>query len=125
MGLSKIRYLAIDETDRMVEKCHFEELKKILEMINNSNSSTDSRRHTFIMSTTLSLVHKPPQHVKKRKQKSKEEKLGELMEAVGVKEVEITRKVGTVETLSESVIHCALTDKDFFLYYFVKTPQGE
>jgi len=131
MGLSKIRYLAIDETDRMVEKGHFEELQKILEMINNpgsSTNSTDSRRQTFIMSATLSLVHKPPQHAKKQKQKSKEEKLSELMEAVGVKErrkvVDITRKVGTAETLSESVIHCALTDKDFFLYYFVKTHPG-
>jgi len=125
MGLSKIRYLAIDETDRMVEKGHFEELQKILEMVNNSENS---RRQTFIMSATLSLVHKPPQHAKKQKQKSKDEKLSELMEAVGVKErrkvVDITRKVGTAETLSESVIHCPLTDKDFFLYYFVKTHPG-
>jgi len=128
MGLSKIRYLAIDETDRMVEKGHFEELQKILEMINNPNNSGNGRRQTFIMSATLSLTHKPPQHAKKQKQMSKEEKLNELMEAVGVKErrkvVDITRKVGTAETLSESVIHCALTDKDFFLYYFVKSHPG-
>ena len=32
LGLSKIRYLAIDETNRMVEKGCFEELLKILEM---------------------------------------------------------------------------------------------
>merc|ERR1712025_556431 len=125
MGLNKIRYLAIDETDRMVEKGHFEEMQKILEVINNSQNT---RRQTFIMSATLSLVHKPPQHAKKQKQKSKEEKLSELMEAVGVKErrkvVDITRKVGTAETLSESVIHCPLTDKDCFLYYFVKTHPG-
>ena len=125
IGLSKIRYLAMDETDRMVEKGHFEELQKIL---GEFSTSTDSRRQTFIMSTTLSLVHKPPQHAKKQKQMSKEEKLSELMEAVGVKErrkvVDITRKVGTAETLSESVIHFALTDKDFFLYYFVKSHPG-
>merc|ERR1712106_962741 len=73
-------------------------------------------------------THKPPQHAKKQKQMSKEEKLNELMEAVGVKErrkvVDITRKVGTAETLSESVIHCSLTEKDYFLYYFLKSHPG-
>jgi len=127
MGLSKIRYLAIDETDRMVEKGHFEELQKILEMVNNP-ATKDSRRQTFMMSATLSLVHKPPQHAKKQKQLTPQEKLGELMEAVGVKErkkvVDITRKLGTAESLSESAIHCALTDKDFFLYYFIKSHPG-
>ena len=62
---------------------------------------------------------------------------------VGVRErrkvVDITRKVtswikvefghfllqaGTAEKLSESVIHCALTDKDFFLYYVIKSHPG-
>jgi len=127
LGLSTVRYLAIDETDRMVERGHFEELQKILELL-NADSNKDNRRQTFIMSATLSLVHKPPQHARKQKQKSPEEKLGELMEAVGVKQrrkvVDITRKVGTAETLSESVIHCALTEKDFFLYYFVKSHPG-
>jgi len=53
----------------------------------------------------------------------------ELMSLVGVREgrrkvVDITRKVGTAETLSESVIHCALTEKDCYLYYLVKTHRG-
>jgi len=127
-NLGDLRYLAIDETDRMVEKGHFEELEKILEMIKSSPDKKNVRRQTFIMSATLSLVHKPPQHAKKQKQKSKNEKLGELMEAIGVRDrrkvVDITRKVGTAETLSESVIHCPLTDKDFYLYYLVKTHPG-
>jgi len=127
-NLGDLRYLAIDETDRMVEKGHFEELEKILEMIKSSPDKKNVRRQTFIMSATLSLVHKPPQHAKKQKQKSKNEKLGELMEAIGVRDrrkvVDITRKVGTAETLSESVIHCPLTDKDFYLYYLIKTHPG-
>merc|ERR1719430_2046443 len=60
--------------------------------------------------------------------KSSEDKMNELMDAVGVKErrkvVDITRKVGTAESLSESVIHCGITEKDFFLYYFVKSHPG-
>jgi ATP-dependent RNA helicase DDX24/MAK5 len=39
MGLSKIRYLAIDETNRMVEKGCFEELLKILDMLRNRSKS--------------------------------------------------------------------------------------
>ena len=127
LGLPDISYLAIDETDRMVEKGHFEELQKLLEMVNDPNSK-NKRRQTFIMSATLSMVHKPPQHLKKKKQKTSEQKLAELVEMVGMKErrkvVDITRKVGTAETLSESVLHCATTEKDYFLYYFIKSHPG-
>ena len=34
MNMSNLRFLAIDETDRMIEKGHFEELEKILKLIN-------------------------------------------------------------------------------------------
>merc|ERR550539_1915055 len=88
----------------------------------------NKHRQTFIMSATLSMVHKPPQHLKKKKQKTSEQKLSELVEMVGMKErrkvVDITRKVGTAETLSECVLHCATTEKDYYLYYFIKSHQG-
>ena len=126
-SLASIQYLAIDETDRMVEKGHFEELQKLLEMMNDPNTQ-NKHRQTFIMSATLSMVHKPPQHLKKKKQKTSEQKLSELVEMVGMKErrkvVDITRKVGTAETLSECVLHCATTEKDFYLYYFIKSHPG-
>ena len=126
-SLASIQYLAIDETDRMVEKGHFEELQKLLEMMNDP-ATKNKHRQTFIMSATLSMVHKPPQHLKKKKQKTSEQKLSELVEMVGMKErrkvVDITRKVGTAETLSECVLHCATTEKDYYLYYFIKSHQG-
>ena len=34
MEVSKIRFLTVDETDRMIEKGHFEELEKILKLLN-------------------------------------------------------------------------------------------
>jgi len=130
-GLANIQYLAIDETDRMAEKGHFEELTKLLEQVNGGRKEgvrARRERQTFIMSATLSLVHRPPKHAKKQKQKSSEEKLGELMEVVGVrarrKVVDITRAAGTAETLSESAIQCALTEKDLYLYYFLTTHPG-
>ena len=132
-GLASIRYLAIDETDRMAEKGHFEELQRLLEMANSKKEEAGGagqgrERQTFIMSATLAMVHKPPKHAKKQKQKSSEEKIGEIMTMVGVRErrkvVDITRKTGTAETLSESVLHCGLTEKDFFLYYFITRHSG-
>jgi len=125
--MSDVKYLAIDETDRMVEKGHFEELQKLLEMM-NTGLSKHGQRQTFIMSATLSLVHKKPSHVKKRRQMTSKQKLGELMQMVGVKDrrkiVDITRKSGTAETLSESILHCATNEKDYYLYYFLKNHPG-
>jgi len=123
--LASIRYLAIDETDRMAEKGHFEELQRLLEMANSKKEEPvqGRERQTFIMSATLAMTHKPPKHAKKQKQMTSEEKIGEIMTMVGVRDrrkvVDITRKTGTAETLSESVLHCGLTEKDFYLYYFV------
>ena len=104
-----ISYLAIDETDRMVEKGHFEELQNLLEMI-NEDETKKKRRQTFVFSATLSLIHELPKHLKDKKgakQMTSEEKLKNLMEMIGVKPrpkiVDLSRKVGmTAETLIES-----------------------
>ena len=50
------RYLAIDETDRMSEKGHFAELEKILEVVQGG----EGKKQKFVMSATLSLVHRAP-----------------------------------------------------------------
>ncbi|CAB4067875.1 DDX24 [Lepeophtheirus salmonis] len=57
--ITDVKYLAIDETDRMVEKGHFEELQQLLELI-NENAEKKEARQTFVFSATLSLVHEPP-----------------------------------------------------------------
>ena len=43
-GVRNLRYLAIDETDRMLEKGHFEELHKLLEMINSNKPHNCKKR---------------------------------------------------------------------------------
>ena len=128
--LAKLAYLAIDETDRMIEKGHFEEVQNLLEVINNTESK-NNRRQTFVFSATLSLVHELPKHVagkKGAKKLTSEEKLKELMSMVGVKSrpkiVDLTRKIGTTETLTESRINCSIKEKDFYLYYFLQQHPG-
>ncbi len=75
----------IDETDRMLERNHFEELHKLLELLNADQGNTREKpRQTLVFSATLSLVHDVPQHVLKKskgkadkKQRAKD-KLGEV-----------------------------------------------
>ena len=51
------------------------------------------------------------------------QKLKQLMEFAGIgqerKIVDITLGAKTADKLRESVIHCDVVDKDFYLYYFV------
>ena len=58
------RYLGIDETDRMGEKGHFEELTKLLEKLREERDEEATARQIFVMSATLSLVHKAPSYNK-------------------------------------------------------------
>ena len=130
--VTDLDYLAIDETDRMTEKGHFEELKQLLELINRDEAKM-RKRQNFVFSATLSLVHDLPKHLvgkKRAKAVTSEEKLEQVMSAIGVKEkssrkvVDLTSKMGTARTLTESRIHCDMAEKDVYLYYFTQMHPG-
>ncbi|KAF2986246.1 hypothetical protein EK904_009774, partial [Melospiza melodia maxima] len=123
-NLRQLRCLVIDEADRMVEKGHFLELSQLLEILNDSQYNP--RRQTFVFSATLTLVHQTPARVlqkKNAKKMDKKTKLELLMEKVGIKGkpkvIDLTRKEATVETLTETRIHCNTNEKDCYLYYFL------
>ncbi|KAJ8341388.1 hypothetical protein SKAU_G00336790 [Synaphobranchus kaupii] len=123
LNLRQLRCLVIDEADRMVQKGHFAELENLLEMLNNAQYSPE--RQTFVFSATLTMVHKAPVRLMQKKATKLEQrsKLDVLMEKVGIrtkpKVIDLTRKEATVETLTETRIHCEKDDKDFYLYYFL------
>ncbi|NXN19748.1 DDX24 helicase, partial [Indicator maculatus] len=123
-NLRQLRCLVIDEADRMVEKGHFLELSQLLEMLNDSQYNP--QRQTFVFSATLTLVHQIPTRLlqkKNAKKIDKKTKLELLMEKVGIKAkpkvIDLTRKEATVETLTETRIHCNTNEKDYYLYYFL------
>ncbi|NXY77332.1 DDX24 helicase, partial [Glareola pratincola] len=123
-NLRQLRCLVIDEADRMVEKGHFLELSQLLEVLNDSQYNP--QRQTFVFSATLTLVHQTPARVlqkKHAKKMDKKTKLELLMEKVGIKGkpkvIDLTRKEATVETLTETRIHCNTNEKDYYLYYFL------
>ncbi|XP_052774075.1 ATP-dependent RNA helicase DDX24-like [Mya arenaria] len=126
--VEKTRLLVVDEADRMIEKGHFDELARLLEKM--KRDSTKEIRHTFVFSATLTLIHTGPQRVMKKRKKKMDEKtkLGYLMRKMGLKPkpkiVDLTRKMGTVETLTEARIHCPKEEKDIYLYYFLRQYPG-
>jgi len=133
--LEELRYLVIDEADRMVEQGHFQELSSILDLIHRPRddeeaSGTVKKRtlQKFIFSATLTL---PKSFRRKGKEKkiSKGEALVSLMDKVGLhktscKVIDVTNTRGTVETLTETKISCSLDEKDLYLYYFLSRYPG-
>lgn len=68
--LMSLKYLVIDETDRMIEKGHFAELEQILSTINNNNDDQENtKRQTFVFSATLTMTHDLPEYITKKKKK--------------------------------------------------------
>ncbi|XP_072391862.1 ATP-dependent RNA helicase DDX24 [Diabrotica undecimpunctata] len=133
--IDSIRFLAIDETDRMLEKGHFQELHELLERINLDEKKL-KQRQTFVFSATLTLIHELPNYLKnksklKRSKKINEmtptQKLQKIVEMLGMnnpKVVDISEGKGTSETLTECRITCNIDEKDYYLFYFIKRHPG-
>ncbi|XP_075049181.1 ATP-dependent RNA helicase DDX24 [Mixophyes fleayi] len=128
-NLRTLRCLVIDEADRMVEKGHYAELTQLLEMLNDT--FYNAKRQTFVFSATLTLIHQAPNRLLQKKTfktMDKEGKLGSLMNKLGLKGkpkvIDLTRKQATVETLTETRIHCTSDEKDLYLYYFLLQYSG-
>nr|CAH7726720.1 unnamed protein product [Callosobruchus chinensis] len=130
--INDVRFLAIDEADRMLESGHFQELQDILERI-NIDSTTKKQRQNFVFSATLTLVHELPAHLKFKKSKNIKEltapqKLKKIVDTLGVtspKVVDISEGKGTSSTLTECKISCTLEEKDYYVYYFLKRHPGK
>ncbi|KAI5636195.1 DEAD/DEAH box helicase domain-containing protein [Phthorimaea operculella] len=138
--LDSIKFLAIDETDRMVERSHFEELTPILERI-NADPERAAARQNFVFSATLTMVHELPSHMlgkkvtkrgkiinRKVEKMTAKQKLNKLVKKIGMTEpkvVDITEQnLGTAETLTESRVACSADSKDAHLYYILKRHPG-
>ncbi|XP_014279138.2 ATP-dependent RNA helicase DDX24 isoform X2 [Halyomorpha halys] len=131
--IENIRFLVIDETDRMIETNHFPELRTLLLRINNDEEKM-KKRQNFVFSATLSLVHQLPAYTKKRKRGKKikkdptpEKKLEGFIKLIGMtnpKIVDITKKTGMATGLQEAKILSVFEEKDFYLYYLLSVYPG-
>ncbi|KAJ2557520.1 ATP-dependent RNA helicase [Coemansia sp. RSA 1933] len=128
-----IKFLAIDEADRMLEPGHFKELRFFFKLINKTDlaQKEQRRRQTFVFSATLlkdlQLVarRKPSQKkAKKGPQPPEPGSMGDLIERVNFQDkqpvfVDVTRANATAKTLVEARIDCLAGEKDYYLYYFL------
>ncbi|XP_034940551.1 ATP-dependent RNA helicase DDX24 [Chelonus insularis] len=133
--LDSLKYLTIDETDRMLEKGHFQELHQLMEKM-NFNENAVKHRQVFVFSATLTLVHDIPDFLMRKKQKSRKsniykltpgQKLQKVIDMLKIKNpkiVDVTQSKGTAETLTECRIACTIDHKDYYLYYFLRRHPG-
>ncbi|CAG5057556.1 unnamed protein product [Parnassius apollo] len=138
--LSSVKFLAIDETDRMIERGHFEELQPLLERLNNDEAQRSTRQN-FVFSATLTLVHDLPAHMKGKKvtkrgkilntkieKMTPQQKIKRLVTMLGMTDPKVvditTQNLGAAETLTECRIACSLENKDAYLYYILKKHPG-
>ncbi|XP_014096581.3 ATP-dependent RNA helicase DDX24 [Bactrocera oleae] len=132
--IEDISFLVIDETDRMVEKGHFEELRSLLKVL-NANEEKKQTRQNFIFSATLTLVHDLPDHMQRRNvgkrlkfiKQTPGMKIQSLIEELGISQpkiVDITRSQQTAHNLTECRLICSIDQKDYYLYYFIQRHPG-
>ncbi|XP_066244892.1 ATP-dependent RNA helicase DDX24 [Euwallacea similis] len=132
--INNIKFLAIDETDRMLERGHFKELQDLLDRI-NLDEQKKNQRQNFVFSATLTLVHDIPKYLVNRskikgrrfKEMSSKQKLQKIVTTLGVtnpKIVDLSEGKGTSGTLTECRITCSIEEKDYYVYYFLKKHPG-
>ncbi|KAI6000111.1 ATP-dependent RNA helicase [Pisolithus marmoratus] len=145
--IRRLRFLVLDEADRMIEAGHFEEMDKILRLTRRQSKqneiepecgnlsdiaeqSTRGPLQTFVFSATLS---KELQRNLKKRSRHKGGKKGDhkplstlddLLLRLDFRDpqpdvIDISPSDGTVSTLQLSRLECLSSDKDVYLYYFL------
>ncbi|GAB5588402.1 ATP-dependent RNA helicase [Umbelopsis nana] len=136
-ALKNLKFLVLDEADRMVEGGHFQELDQILKVISQSEQSDSAessspQRQTLVFTATLSNALRFDLKKRKGKQsksKGSEGTMEDLMDRLELKNkepaiVDITTSAAVASTLVEAKIDCLQQEKDIFLYYFVTRYPG-
>ncbi|GBG24556.1 ATP-dependent RNA helicase DDX24 [Hondaea fermentalgiana] len=151
---SSLRYLAVDEADRMFDRGHFPDLQPLVKQLAESNSGAKHKRQTFLFSATLMTEGAAVDLQKKLKRKRRGSggpsvsPLVELMDHIGVRKTALcdlslvaapeestgeddskaastaNGKVQLPENLQLCSVECVPKDKDLFLYYFVMEHSG-
>jgi ATP-dependent RNA helicase DDX24/MAK5 len=134
--IGKIKYLVIDEADRMIEKGHFGEMEKILAVVNN-DELFKKKRQNFLFSATLITKFqndiKDEETIMKPKsdeqlQKDLKKALNSLVEKVQMNKeplvYDLTTNAVTGDNLIESKLFCSKTEKDIYMYYFLSKYVG-
>lgn len=143
--LRNLKFLVLDEADRMIETGHFAEMENILRLTlresteeaipgedheEPSEKTLGSDLQTFVYSATLSKdlqrnLKKPsrPKFSNKKKQVKPASTLDDLLMRLDFRDpepeiIDLSPQGNLISTLQEGRINCLSTDKDVYLYYF-------
>ncbi|KAL1759626.1 P-loop containing nucleoside triphosphate hydrolase protein [Schizophyllum commune] len=137
-NIKNLKFLVLDEADRMIEAGHFAELDNVLRLTLRANKYEEDEDEedvqdglqTFVFSATLSKDLQ--RNLKKRKHPGKSRKpraapastLDDLLMRLDFRDeepevIDLSPKGGVVSTLKESKVECVVSDKDVYLYYFL------
>jgi ATP-dependent RNA helicase DDX24/MAK5 len=131
-SIKQIRFLVVDEADRLLSEGHYKELGQILNILDRDDdveegakvvATTDTHRQTLVFSATF---HKGLQQKLAGKTKggdlmNKQESMEYLLKKLHFKEekpkfVDANPTSQMATKLKEGLIECAGTEKDLFLY---------
>ncbi|KAI7898310.1 P-loop containing nucleoside triphosphate hydrolase protein [Cokeromyces recurvatus] len=147
--LKHIKFLVLDEADRMLEKGHFDELNSVLDALSSKRQNTTEwpeevdgdginkkklPRHvgvhqTFIYTATLSKDIRFNVKAKKKKSRATTNTMEDLLERIDFADkepalVDMTSENVVASRLLEAKVDCVNTDKDLYVYYFVTRYPG-
>lgn len=121
-----LRWLVIDEADRMISQGHFAEVELILSALPTEvrvdGASKPQRRQTLVFSATLTLVPN-------KSRGGAEQSLQKLAEKACVakkpKVIDLTQRTVRVGSLTEARLACSSAEaKDVYLYHFLTSYPG-
>ncbi|SAM00293.1 hypothetical protein [Absidia glauca] len=145
--LKDIKFLVLDEADRMLEKGHFEELSNLLRELSSKQQNTsewpediaenESKKilerdvgvhQTFIFTATMDKDIRFNVKSKKAPKKSKGT-LADLVQRIEFADpnpvvVDVTSEKKVAARLVEARVECLKTDKDLYVYYLVTRYPG-
>lgn len=124
---SALKFLVLDEADKMVQQGHFEELTSIFHLV----SISSAKFQTFVFSATLTL----PSELKKRLRKggggaSGAASLEQLMDAVPFrsnkrpKVIDISPEKRLAENITEAYVSCPEKERDAYVYCLLAAHPG-
>jgi ATP-dependent RNA helicase DDX24/MAK5 len=141
---ASIDILVLDEADRMLQDGQFDEMKKILEILNNYRpkdiANFTKRWQSLIFSATFSkdlfgkLVsdHKPNQTKRKHGEDADAAEMREVLDILGKKLrfrgkpefIDVNPTEVVANRITEAMIPCAPMERDLMLYYFISMFPG-
>ncbi|BEI79786.1 hypothetical protein CcaverHIS002_0103150 [Cutaneotrichosporon cavernicola] len=144
-SVRQLKFLVIDEADRMIETGHFAELENIVQLTQRASDQVEEEEddvfkaastalssaqarddmQTFVFSATLSKdLQANLKRFKRRGKGKKSSTLEDLVERLDFRDanpevIDLSPEGGLVSTLREAMIECIASDKDLYLYYML------